>query len=138
MQQTLSDLLSQIDAAQRGTWTILANEQQSGQRLLEAVRLEGQRLLSRQEAADSRSRAGGRMPCIEAQTMRRTFALKRPLCGLKSLRKFEDREIIIEAIGTFGATVAESGQVLINGEPITPEVAVATLQAHFGAGTGSP
>ena len=88
MQQTLSDLLSQIDAA-KGELDDLANEQQSGQRLLEAVRLEGQRLLARQEAA-----AAALVPAEECRVrgpdrLRRTFALKRPLCGLKLLRKLK-------------------------------------------------
>ena len=52
MQQQLSDLLAQIDAA-KGELDDLAGEQQSGQRLLEAVRLEGQRLLTRQEEAEA-------------------------------------------------------------------------------------
>lgn len=126
LQQTLSDLLSQIDAA-KGELDDLANEQQSGQRLLEAVRLEGQRLLSRQEAAEA-ALVPAEEAVYEAQTIAENLRIEAAALRSEIAAKVKDRENIIAAIGTFGATVAESGQVLINGEAITPEVAVATLQ----------
>ena len=126
LQQTLSDLLSQIDAA-KGELDDLANEQQSGQRLLEAVRLEGQRLLARQEAAAA-ALEPAENAVYEAQTDAENLRIEAAALRSEVAGKIEEREIIIEAIGTFGATVAESGQVLINGDPITPEVAVETLK----------
>jgi len=126
LQQTLSDLLSQIDAA-KGELDDLANEQQSGQRLLEAVRLEGQRLLSRQEAAEA-ALVPAEEAVYEAQTIAENLRIEAAALRSEIAAKVKDRENIIAAIGTFGATVAESGQVLINGEAITPEVAVATLK----------
>lgn len=126
LQQTLSDLLSQIDAA-KGELDDLANEQQSGQRLLEAVRLEGQRLLSRQEAAEA-ALVPAEEAVYEAQTIAENLRIEAAALRSEIAAKVKDRENIIAAIGTFGATVAESGQVLINGEAITPELAVATLQ----------
>ncbi len=126
LQQTLSDLLSQIDAA-KGELDDLANEQQSGQRLLEAVRLEGQRLLARQEAAAA-ALEPAENAVYEAQTDAENLRIEAATLRSEVAGKIEEREIIIEAIGTFGATVAESGQVLINGDPITPEVAVETLK----------
>ena len=126
LQQTLSDLLSQIDAA-KGELDDLANEQQSGQRLLEAVRLEGQRLLARQEAAAA-ALEPAENAVYEAQTDAENLRIEAAALRSEVAGKIEEREIIIEAIGTFGATVAESGQVLINGDPITPEVAVKTLK----------
>lgn len=126
LQQTLSDLLSQIDAA-KGELDDLANEQQSGQRLLEAVRLEGQRLLARQEAAAA-ALEPAENAVYEAQTDAENLRIEAAALRSEVAGKIEEREIVIEAIGTFGATVAESGQVLINGDPITPEVAVETLK----------
>ena len=64
----------------------------------------------------------------EAQTIAENLRIEAAALRSEIAAKVKDRENIIAAIGTFGATVAESGQVLINGEAITPEVAVATLQ----------
>ena len=126
LQQTLSDLIAQIDAA-RVELDDLSVEQQSGQRLLEAVRMEGQRLLLRQEEATA-ALEPAENAVFEAQTQAETLRIEASALRSEIAAKVEEREIIIKAIGTFGATVAESGQVLINGEPITPEVAVVTLQ----------
>ncbi|MGA0235247.1 MAG: OmpA family protein [Alphaproteobacteria bacterium] len=126
MQQQLSDLLAQIDAA-KGELDDLAGEQQSGQRLLEAVRLEGQRLLSRQEEAEAALKPA-EDAVFAAQTEAENLRIEAAALRSEIAGKIEEREIIIAAIGTFGATVADSGQVLINGDPITPESAVATLQ----------
>ena len=126
MQQQLSDLLAQIDAA-KGELDDLAGEQQSGQRLLEAVRLEGQRLLTRQEEAEAALKPA-EDAVFAAQTEAENLRIEAAALRSEIAGKIEEREIIIPAIGTFGATVADSGQVLINGDPITPESAVATLQ----------
>ena len=126
LQQQLSDLLAQIDAA-KGELDDLASEQQSGQRLLEAVRLEGQRLLARQEEAE-RALEPAEKAVFAAQTEAESLRIEAAALRSEIAAKIEEREIIIAAIGTFGATVADSGQVLINGDPITPESAVATLQ----------
>lgn len=126
MQQQLSDLLAQIDAA-KGELDDLAGEQQSGQRLLEAVRLEGQRLLTRQEEAEAALKPA-EDAVFAAQTEAENLRIEAAALRSEIAGKIEEREIIIAAIGTFGATVADSGQVLINGDPITPESAVATLQ----------
>ena len=126
MQQQLSDLLAQIDAA-KGELDDLSVEQQSGQRLLEAVRLEGQRLLARQEEAE-RALEPAEDAVFAAQTEAESLRIEAAALRSEIAAKIEEREIVIAAIGTFGATVADSGQVLINGDPITPESAVATLQ----------
>ncbi|MGB1159997.1 MAG: OmpA family protein [Alphaproteobacteria bacterium] len=126
LQQQLSDLLAQIDAA-KGELDDLASEQQSGQRLLEAVRLEGQRLLARQEEAEL-ALEPAENAVFAAQTEAESLRIEAAALRSEIAAKIEEREIIIAAIGTFGATVADSGQVLINGDPITPESAVATLQ----------
>lgn len=126
LQQTLSDLLAQIDAA-KGELDDLSSEQQSGQRLLEAVRLEGQRLLARQEEAEA-ALEPAENAVFAAQTEAESLRIEAAALRSEIAAKIEEREIIIGAIGTFGATVADSGQVLINGDPITPESAVATLQ----------
>lgn len=126
MQQQLSDLLAQIDAA-KGELDDLAGEQQSGQRLLEAVRLEGQRLLARQEEAEAALKPA-EDAVFAAQTEAENLRIEAAALRSEIAGKIEERELIIAAIGTFGATVADSGQVLINGDPITPESAVATLQ----------
>lgn len=126
LQQTLSDLLAQIDAA-KGELDDLSSEQQSGQRLLEAVRLEGQRLLARQEEAEA-ALEPAENAVFAAQTEAESLRIEAAALRSEIAAKLQEREIIISAIGTFGATVADSGQVLINGDPITPESAVATLQ----------
>lgn len=126
VQQTLSDLLAQIDAAQVEL-SDLSSEQQSGQRLLEAVRMEGQRLLSRQQEAEA-ALEPAENAVFEAQTQAESLRIEATALRSEIAAKVEERELIIKAIGTFGASVAESGQVLINGEPITAEAAVETLQ----------
>ena len=89
--------------------------------------MEGQRLLLRQEEATA-ALEPAENAVFEAQTQAETLRIEASALRSEIAAKVEEREIIIKAIGTFGATVAESGQVLINGEPITPEVAVVTLQ----------
>ncbi len=126
LQQTLLDLITQIDAAKVDIEDIEA-EQQTRQRLLEALRLEGERLTARQTEAEAAlgpaeeavfaAQTETEALRIEAESLREAVATSRA-----------DRDQVVDAIASFGASVEASGQVLIDGDPITADAAVDTLR----------
>ena len=126
LQQTLLDLITQIDAAKVDIENIEA-EQQTRQRLLEALRLEGERLTARQTEAEAAlgpaeeavfaAQTETEALRIEAESLREAVATSRA-----------DRDQVVDAIASFGASVEASGQVLIDGDPITADAAVDTLR----------
>lgn len=126
MQQSLSDLTDQIDAAKLEL-DDLSGEQQTSQRLLEALRSEGERLLKRQEAAQA-ALEPAENAVFEAQTEAENLRIEATALRSEIAAKIEERDTVLNAIASFGAAVAESGQVQINGEPISAEAAIQTLR----------
>lgn len=126
LQQSLSDLIGQIDAA-KAELDDLSGEQQTSQRLLEALRMEGERLLGRQEAAEA-ALEPAEAAVFEAQTEAENLRIEAASLRSEIAAKIEERDTVLNAIASFGAAVEESGQVQINGEPISAEAAIQTLR----------
>lgn len=125
-QQSLSDLIGQIDAAQAEIED-LAADKQTNQRLLEALRLEGERLMARQEAAEA-ALEPAENAVFAAQTEAEDLRIQAADLRAEIAAKILERDTVLNAIASFGAAVAESGQVQINGEPISAEAAIQTLR----------
>ncbi len=125
LQQTLLDLITQIDSAKVDIEDIEA-EQQTRQRLLEALRLEGERLTTRQREAEA-ALGPAEEAVFAAQTETEALRIEAEALQDAVTSSRADRDRVLDAIASFGASEA-SGQVLINGDPITAEAAVDTLR----------
>ena len=126
LQQTLLDLITQIDSAKVDIEDIEA-EQQTRQRLLEALRLEGERLTTRQSEAEA-ALGPAEEAVFAAQTETEALRIEAEALQDAVTSSRADRDRVLDAIASFGASVEASGQVLINGDPITAEAAVDTLR----------
>ncbi|MEC8710432.1 MAG: OmpA family protein [Pseudomonadota bacterium] len=126
LQQTLLDLITQIDAAKVDIEDIEA-EQQTRQRLLEALRLEGERLTTRQSEAEA-ALGPAEAAVFAAQTEAEALRIEAEALQDAVTSSRADRDRVLDAIASFGASVEASGQVLINGDPITADAAVDTLR----------
>lgn len=126
LQQTLLDLITQIDAAKVDIEDIEA-EQQTRQRLLEALRLEGERLTTRQTEAEA-ALGPAEEAVFAAQTEAETLRIEAESLRDAVSSSRADRDRVLDAIASFGASVEASGQVLIDGDPITADAAVDTLR----------
>ena len=126
LQQTLLDLITQIDSAKVDIQDIEA-EQQTRQRLLEALRLEGERLTTRQSEAEA-ALGPAEEAVFAAQTETEALRIEAEALQDAVTSSRADRDRVLDAIASFGASVEASGQVLINGDPITAEAAVDTLR----------
>ena len=126
LQQTLLDLITQIDAAKVDIEDIEA-EQQTRQRLLEALRLEGERLTTRQSEAEA-ALGPAEAAVFAAQTEAEALRIEAEALQDAVASNRADRDRVLDAIASFGASVEAGGQVLINGDPITADAAVDTLR----------
>ncbi len=126
LQQTLLDLITQIDSAKVDIEDIEA-EQQTRQRLLEALRLEGERLTTRQREAEA-ALGPAEEAVFVAQTETEALRIEAEALQDAVTSSRADRDRVLDAIASFGASVEASGQVLINGDPITADAAVNTLR----------
>ena len=126
LQQTLLDLITQIDSAKVDIEDIEA-EQQTRQRLLEALRLEGERLTTRQSEAEA-ALGPAEEAVFAAQTETEALRIEAEALQDAVTSSRADRDRVLDAIASFGASVEASGQVLINGDPITADAAVDTLR----------
>ena len=126
LQQTLLDLITQIDSAKVDIEDIEA-EQQTRQRLLEALRLEGERLTTRQSEAEA-ALGPAEEAVFAAQTETEALRIEAEALQDAVTSSRADRDRVLDAIASFSASVEASGQVLINGDPITAEAAVDTLR----------
>ena len=126
LQQSLLDLITQIDAAKVDIEDIEA-EQQTRQRLLEALRLEGERLTTRQNEAEA-ALGPAEEAVFAAQTETEALRIEAESLRAAVATSRADRDQVVDAIASFGASVEASGQVLIDGDPITADAAVDILR----------
>ncbi len=126
LQQTLLDLITQIDAAKADIEGI-GEEQQTRQRLLEALRMEGERLTARQAEAEA-ALAPAEAAVFAAQTEAEALRIDIAALSDDSAAARADRDRVLNAIASFAASFDNAGQVLIADEPITAESAFAAIE----------